>query len=87
MLIDRCMSIRIPSLIVPFKHRLSKGTLTILIRGGFRGGVSIALVRSVTDPAYKELLPEMTCFVVVFSIVVQGLTVSNISHGSKKWEK
>ncbi|HYH16897.1 MAG TPA: cation:proton antiporter, partial [Flavisolibacter sp.] len=78
-LFARFISIWIPSLIVPFKPKFSRGTLTVLVWGGLRGGVSIALVLSVTNPTYKELLLEMTYFVVVFSIVVQGLTVGKVS--------
>lgn len=78
-LFARFISIWVPSLIVPFKPKLNKGTLTILVWGGLRGGVSIALVLSVTHELYKELLLEMTYFVVVFSIVIQGLTVSKLS--------
>ncbi len=78
-LFARFVSIWIPSLIVPFKSKLTKGTLIILVWGGLRGGVSIALVLSVPDEIYKGLLLEMTYFVVVFSIVVQGLTVSRLS--------
>jgi CPA1 family monovalent cation:H+ antiporter len=51
----------------------------MLVWGGLRGGVSIALVISVTNGVYKELLLEMTYFVVVFSIVVQGLSVGKVS--------
>lgn len=78
-LLARFVSIWMPSLIVPFKPRLSRGTLTMLVWGGLRGGVSIALVMSVSDPVYRQMLLEMTYFVVVFSIVVQGLTVGRIS--------
>jgi CPA1 family monovalent cation:H+ antiporter len=78
-LFARFLSIWIPSIIVPFKPRLSRGSLTMLVWGGLRGGVSIALVLSVTHGAYKELLLEMTYFVVVFSIFVQGLTVDKVS--------
>jgi len=78
-LFARFISIWIPSLIVPFKPRLSRGSITLLVWGGLRGGVSIALVISVTSGAYAELLLEMTYFVVVFSIVVQGLTVGKLS--------
>lgn len=76
----RFLSIWIPSLLVPFKPRLSRGSLTMLVWGGLRGGVSIALVISVTSGPFKELLLEMTYFVVVFSIVVQGLTVGKLSQ-------
>lgn len=79
-LIARFLSIFIPSLIVPFKPRLSRGSLTMLVWGGLRGGVSIALVLSVNNGVYKELLLEMTYFVVVFSIVVQGLTVGKVAN-------
>ncbi len=78
-LFARFISIWIPSVIVPFKPKLSKGSITMLVWGGLRGGVSIALVISVTNGAYKELLLEMTYFVVVFSIVVQGLSVGKVS--------
>lgn len=78
-LFARFISIWIPSLIVPFKPRLSRGSLTMLVWGGLRGGVSIALVLSIKHGAYKELLLEMTYFVVVFSIFVQGLTVGKVS--------
>jgi CPA1 family monovalent cation:H+ antiporter len=78
-LFARLASIWLPSLIVPFKPRLNRGTLTMLVWGGLRGGVSIALVLAVGDSTYKDLLLEMTYFVVVFSIVVQGLTISRVS--------
>lgn len=78
-LFARFLSIWVPSLIVPFKPRLTRGSLTMLVWGGLRGGVSIALVLSINSGAYKELLLEMTYFVVVFSIVVQGLTVGKVA--------
>ena len=79
-LFARFVSIWIPSLIVPFKPKLSRGSLTMLVWGGLRGGVSIALVLSINASDYKELLLEMTYFVVVFSIIVQGLTVGKVSE-------
>lgn len=78
-LFARFVSIWIPSLIVPFKPKLSRGSLTMLVWGGLRGGVSIALVLSINTTDYKELLLEMTYFVVVFSIIVQGLSVGKVS--------
>jgi len=79
-LFSRFISILIPSILVPFKPKLTRGTITMLVWGGLRGGVSIALVLSVSNPEYKELLLEMTYFVVVFSIFVQGLTVGTVSQ-------
>lgn len=78
-LFARFISIWIPSLIVPFNPKFSRGTLSILVWGGLRGGVSIALVLSVNSDIYKDLLLEMTYFVVVFSILIQGLTIGKVS--------
>lgn len=78
-LLARWISIWVPSILVPFKPRLKRGSLTMLVWGGLRGGVSIALVLSVGGGVYKDVLLEMTYFVVVFSIVVQGLTVGRLA--------
>lgn len=78
-LIGRFVSIWIPSIIIPFKPRLSRGTLSLLIWGGLRGGVSIALALSISNGIYREIILEMTYFVVVFSVIVQGLTVGKLS--------
>lgn len=91
-LFARFISIWLPSKIVPFKPRLGKDTITMLVWGGLRGGVSIALVLAIknppghditTMPDYKMLLLEMTYFVVIFSIFVQGLTVGKVSKRIK----
>ena len=76
-LFARFLSIWLPSLIVPFK--LNKGSLTMLVWGGLRGGVSIALVLAIGANPYKDLLLQMTYFVVVFSIIFQGLTLGKMS--------
>ena len=79
-LVARLFSIWIPSLMVPFKHKFTRGSLITLVWGGLRGGVSIALVLSMGDSDYKDLLLEITYFVVVFSIVFQGLTVRRVAY-------
>ncbi|HEY3386991.1 MAG TPA: sodium:proton antiporter [Saprospiraceae bacterium] len=78
-LFARFVSIWIPSVIVPFNPKLSRASIAMLVWGALRGGVSIALVISVSNTDYKELLLEMTYFVVVFSIVVQGLSIGKVS--------
>lgn len=52
----------------------------VLVWGGIRGGVSIALVLSMPESEYKNLLLEVTYIVVLFSIVVQGLTVGKLAN-------
>lgn len=78
-LLARLISIWFPFLVIPFQQRFSKGTLTVLVWGGLRGGVSIALVLSMSAGPYKDLLLETTYFVVIFSIVVQGLSIGKVA--------
>jgi CPA1 family monovalent cation:H+ antiporter len=54
------------------------GLTKLLTWGGLRGGLSLALVVSLPDSSWKPLLLNMTFAVVVFSIVVQGLTIQRI---------
>ncbi|MBS7332696.1 MAG: sodium:proton antiporter [Weeksellaceae bacterium] len=75
---------RFLSILIPFKTLLrrnpySKGSLPVMVWGGIRGGVSIALVMSLPNGEWKELLLEITYIVVLFSIVVQGLTVGKVA--------
>ena len=78
-LIARFLSIYIPVRLVPFKNRFSNGTVKILVWGGLRGGVSIALALSMSEAAEKSVLIAATYFVVVFSIIVQGLTIGKVA--------
>src|SRR5690606_31067742 len=55
-LLGRLLSIWIPALVVPFRNKFSNGTLIVLVWGGLRGGVSIALVLSMDAGAYKDIL-------------------------------
>lgn len=78
-LLSRFLSIWIPTLMIRFKRKFSPGTIKILVWGGLRGGVSIALALSAGDSQYRSFLIAITYFVVVFSIVVQGLTVGKVA--------
>lgn len=53
-------------------------TATIMTWGGLRGGISIALALSLTSEMHNELFLVITYVVVVFSILVQGLTISRL---------
>ncbi|MEL6559988.1 MAG: sodium:proton antiporter [Bacteroidota bacterium] len=50
-------------------------TIQILTWGGLRGGISIALAISLEPSPYRSYLIAITYIVVVFSILVQGLTM------------
>jgi monovalent cation:H+ antiporter, CPA1 family len=78
-LCSRFISIWLPTKLIRFKEKFSKGTIKILVWGGLRGGVSIALALSMHDNPYKNTLLAITYFVVVFSIIVQGLTIGKVA--------
>lgn len=78
-LFARFISIWVPVKIIPFKNRFGKQSLVILVWGGLRGGVSIALALSIDQELNKDLFLAITYFVVLFSIIVQGLTVSKLT--------
>lgn len=79
-LISRFVSIWLPTKLIRFREKFSRGTIKILVWGGLRGGVSIALALSINDGPYKKVILAITYFIVVFSIVVQGLTIGKLAN-------
>ncbi|WP_020539343.1 cation:proton antiporter [Lewinella cohaerens] len=53
-------------------------TTKIMTWGGLRGGISIALALSLSPEMNREMFLVMTYIVVVFSILVQGLTIEKV---------
>lgn len=58
--------------------KYENGTVRILTWGGIRGGISVALVLSLSDGIYRDLLLTTTYVIVIFSIIVQGLTIEKV---------
>ena len=56
----------------------------MLTWGGLRGGVSVALALSLPESSYRDLIITITYMVVVFSILVQGLTVERLVRSTPK---
>jgi monovalent cation:H+ antiporter, CPA1 family len=55
-------------------------SLAILTWGGLRGGLSIAMALSLPDGPSKNLILTIAYGIVVFSIVVQGLTLETVAR-------
>ena len=53
----------------------TRGAFPILVWGGLRGGISIALALSLPLGPMREVILTATYVVVVFSVIVQGATV------------
>jgi CPA1 family monovalent cation:H+ antiporter len=62
--------------------KLPEGSWKVLTWGGLRGGVSVALALSLPPGSMRETLLALTYGVVVFSILVQGLTIGRVVRAS-----
>ena len=74
-LFARALSVGIPFAFLSRWQGYSKGALPVFIWGGLRGGIAVALALSLPDNDYKTAILSITYGVVLFSIIVQGLTV------------
>jgi len=59
-------------------HKPARGAISVLTWGGLRGGLAVALALALPAGALHNQLLAVTYVVVVFSIVVQGLTMSSL---------
>ncbi len=77
-LIARFVSVGLPvTLMRPFKV-FSPDAVKIMTWGGLRGGISVALALSIPSFPGREALLAVTYIIVVFSILVQGLTIDRL---------
>lgn len=79
----RYISLRIPSLAIRGKEKITRKTISILTWGGLRGGISIALALSIRPEYNREIWVTITFVVVCFSILVQGLTIGKVTKKLK----
>jgi len=78
-LLARFISVSIPIFFLSFRRTFEKNTIPILTWGGLRGGISVALALSVPKNMFREELLTITYIVVIFSIIVQGLTIGKVA--------
>jgi CPA1 family monovalent cation:H+ antiporter len=78
LLFARYLSLLLPIKLYAKKLDFVKNTNLIMTWGGLRGGISIALALSLTPLMERDLFLVMTYTIVVFSIVVQGLTMGSV---------
>jgi CPA1 family monovalent cation:H+ antiporter len=80
-LAGRLISVAIPITILKRWRTFSPKVVRILTWGGLRGGISVALALSLPTSPERDLILIMTYTVVVFSIVVQGLSIGRLVAG------
>lgn len=77
-LIARGLSIAAPTILMKRSLKTDYNRLGILIWAGLRGGISVALALSLPDSPYKPLIVSASYIIVIFSIIVQGLTLNKV---------
>jgi CPA1 family monovalent cation:H+ antiporter len=83
-LVARIVVVYLPRLFFPTFTNITGSEAKILVWGGLRGGLSIALVLSLPTSESKELLTIATYCCVVFSILVQGLTIGRLVRSQQR---
>ena len=78
-LTGRYISVFIPTLFMSYRKTFERYMLPILTWGGLRGGISVALALSLPRSEFRSILVSITYIIVVFSILVQGLTIGKLA--------
>ena len=74
-LVARAVAVGLPMLLLMRFLPFTRGAFPVLVWGGLRGGISIALALSLPEGGLRDLILSATYVVVVFSVVIQGETV------------
>ncbi|MEO8280216.1 MAG: sodium:proton antiporter [Ideonella sp.] len=77
-LLARALTVGLPVGLFSGAFKLPAGAGKVLTWGGLRGGISVALALSLPAGPQRETLLALTYCVVVFSILVQGLTIGKL---------
>ena len=78
-LIARLAAVAVPILLLrPFRG-FSAGVIPIMTWGGLKGGISVALALALPAGEWKPLILTSAYMVVIFSLIVQGLTVAPLA--------
>ena len=78
-LLARFAAVFIPVLLLQRRQEFSNGIVPIMTWGGLKGGISVALALSLPDSEWKPMILAATYVVVIFSIIVQGLTIAPLA--------
>ena len=78
-LLARLISVSLPVWFLSFHKVFEKHAIPLLTWGGLRGGLAVALALSLPAEMYREQFVSITYIVVIFSILVQGLTVGKLA--------
>jgi monovalent cation:H+ antiporter, CPA1 family len=83
-LLARLVAVAVPVLLLRWVRPQQRDVIPIMTWGGLKGGISVALALSLPESEWKPTILAATYFVVVFSIIVQGLTVAPLARWLKR---
>jgi CPA1 family monovalent cation:H+ antiporter len=76
----RFLGVGLPISLFRLRRTFLPYTVRVMVWGGLRGGISVALALSLPNSPERDLIIAMTYGVVVFSVLVQGLTVGRVAQ-------
>ena len=74
----RFISVFFPYSLIQHDKESTLKIVTVLTLGGLRGGISVALALSLNEVYSKEPILFITYIVVLFSIIIQGLSLGKV---------
>ena len=78
-LVARLGAVLVPVLLLQRWAKFARDVVPIMTWGGLKGGISVALALSLPDSEWKPIILTSTYIVVLFSIIVQGLTIAPLA--------
>ena len=82
-LLARYICVLLPVSLLRIWLKFEKNAVMILTWGGLRGGISVALALSLPQNMYRDEFVLITYIIVIFSIIVQGLTIGKLAAKAK----
>jgi len=79
-IIVRAISVLVATLPIQLRNRDRGRSLILLTWGGLRGGISVALALGLPENDVRPALLTVSYGVVVFTIIVQGLTIERVAR-------
>ena len=78
-LLSRFISVGVPIQAMKKMREFSPGVVRLMTWGGLRGGISVALALSLPQGIEREIILAVTYAVVIFSVLIQGLTLGSLA--------
>jgi len=82
-LLARLLCVALPVMFLKIWMKFENNAILMLTWGGLRGGLSVAMALSIPEAMHRDEFVLITYIIVVFSIIVQGLTIGTLARKSE----